>query len=109
MKDVRVVSEGKNFFAEDDAGNRVQLYKGVSVEEYANDGTLYNIEGLFNNIYKGAAEVQPVSVEKNCLDGIINITELNDSNNAVYNIAGQRVNGSFRGIVIINGKKYSVK
>jgi hypothetical protein len=106
---VRVVSEGKNFFAEDNAGNRVQLYKGVSVEEYANDGTLYNIEGLFNNIYKGAAEVQPVNVEKSGIDGIINITELNDTNKVIYNIAGQRVNGSFRGIVIINGKKYSVK
>ncbi len=109
LKNVRVVSEGKNFFAEDNAGNRVQLYKGVSVEEYANDGTLYNIEGLFNNIYKGAAEVQPVNVEKSGIDGIINITELNDTNKVIYNIAGQRVNGSFRGIVIINGKKYSVK
>lgn len=109
LKNVRVVSEGNNYFAEDNAGNRVQLYKGVSVAEYAIDGTLYNIEGLFNNIYKGAAEVQPVNVVKSDLDGISNITELNGTDNAIYNIAGQRVNGSFRGIVIINGKKHSVK
>lgn len=41
----------------------------------------------------------------------INLIENNSnvSNNAIYNLAGQKVDASYKGIVIKNGKKYLMK
>ena len=41
--------------------------------------------------------------------GIANIEAAKAENDAIYNMAGQRVNGSYKGIVIKNGKKVFVK
>ena len=45
------------------------------------------------------------------VDGIENIVvdEAVKGNGAIYNIAGQRVDKSYKGIVIKNGKKYIAK
>ena len=58
---VKIVADGKNYFAVD-GDNRIQLYKGVDVSGYADNEKTYNIKALFNAIYKGAAEIQPVEV-----------------------------------------------
>lgn len=41
------------------------------------------------------------------VDGIESVYTLpeTDGNNQMYNLSGQKVNSSYRGIVIINGKK----
>ena len=106
MKNVKVVKEGdKNFFAVDGEGNKVQLYKGLDVSSYADDGFLYDIEGVFNNIYKGAPEVQPISATQTVAEGIAHVVTCINDNSNVYNLSGQRVDANYRGVVIVNGKK----
>ena len=39
------------------------------------------------------------------LSGITGIEAAKTDNGAIYNLAGQKVNGSFKGVVIKNGKK----
>ncbi len=47
------------------------------------------------------------SAEASDASGILQIEKANDNTiSELFNIAGQRVNNSFKGIVIINGKKY---
>ncbi|MBQ2496587.1 MAG: chitobiase/beta-hexosaminidase C-terminal domain-containing protein, partial [Prevotella sp.] len=108
LKSVKVVKDGDNYFAVDNAENKVQLYKGLDVSSFADDGKLYDVEGVFNNIYKGAPEVQPIDVTEAVSEGIANIVT-NNANAKVYNLAGQRVADSYKGVVIVNGKKFIVK
>ena len=58
---VKIVSEEKNYFAVD-GENKVQLFKGIDVSSYADNEKTYDIKALFNNIYKGDAEIQPLEV-----------------------------------------------
>ena len=47
------------------------------------------------------------SAEASDASGILQIEKANDNTiSELFNIAGQRVNNSFKGIVITNGKKY---
>lgn len=108
LKSVKVVKDGNNYFAVDNAENKVQLYKGLDVSSFADDGKLYDVEGVFNNIYKEAPEVQPINVTEAVSEGIANIVT-NNANVKVYNLAGQRVADSYKGVVIVNGKKFIVK
>ncbi len=108
LKSVKVVKDGNNYFAVDNAENKVQLYKGLDVSSFADDGKLYDVEGVFNNIYKNAPEVQPIDVTEAVSEGIANIVTIN-ANAKVYNLAGQRVADSYKGVVIVNGKKFIVK
>ncbi|MBR5062592.1 MAG: chitobiase/beta-hexosaminidase C-terminal domain-containing protein [Prevotella sp.] len=105
LHNVKVVADGSNYFAEDADGQRVQLYKGIDVSALAGDGFLYDIEGLFNNIYRNAPEVQPVKATQTVAEGIAHVvTRINDNSN-IYNLSGQRVDANYRGVVIVNGKK----
>ena len=108
LQSVKVVKDGNNYFAVDNAENKVQLYKGLDVSSFADDGKLYDVEGVFNNIYKNAPEVQPIDVTEAVSEGIANIVT-NNANAKVYNLAGQRVADSYKGMVIVNGKKFIVK
>ena len=52
------------------------------------------------------------NVEDYVLDGVTGISNLNvqnAGNGQLFNVAGQRVSGSYKGIVIANGKKFVVK
>ena len=108
IEGVTITSEQSNYYASDGT-NQVQLYKKVGlddiVKDYANDGKSYNVTAVFNNIYSGRAEIQPISVEVST--GIESVTvEEFDENAPMYNLAGQRVSKDAKGIVIQNGKKY---
>lgn len=106
LHNVKVVAEGSNYYAEDANGERVQLYKGIDVSALVGDGFLYDIEGVFNNIYKNAPEIQPIDATQTVAEGIATVNMLDGTGSAViYNLAGQRVNANYRGVVIVNGKK----
>ena len=95
-----------NYYAEAD-GQKVQLYKGIDVSAYAGDGKEYDITAVFNAIYNGAAEIQPIEVAvANSIDGIEAGTE---GSQPVYNLAGQRLQKPQKGLNIIGGKKVIVK
>ncbi len=106
LHNVKVVADGSNYYAEDADGQRVQLYKGIDVSALAGDGFLYDIEGVFNNIYKNAPEIQPIDATQTVAEGIVNVETLTEDNAKAYNLAGQRVSASQKGIVIVNGKKW---
>lgn len=94
-----------NYFVVDEDGNKVQLYKGLDVSGFKDDGKTYYITAVFNAIYSGAAELQPISVTENDPTAISNVNAETASDRVIYNIAGQRMNKLSKGINIVNGKK----
>jgi len=107
LEGVTIVSEEKNYYAVS-GEEKVQLYSRSRADLYKNiadDGNQYDVIALFNNIYKGAAEIDPVEIN-GVGTGINNINAENVENAPAYNMAGQRVSNSFKGIVIKNGKKF---
>ena len=84
------------------------MFKGIDVSSYADKDKTYVIKALFNNIYKGTAEIQPVEVTEGT-SGVNAVTVEKAQNNIRYNLAGQRVDESYKGVVIMNGKKFVVK
>lgn len=94
-----------NYFVVDEDGNKVQLYKGLDVSGFAGDGKKYYITAVFNAIYSGAAELQPITVTENDPTAISNVNAETASDRVIYNIAGQRMNKLSKGINIVNGKK----
>ncbi len=87
---------------------QIQIYNKFHIAEYEDlapfVGKTYTISGIIE-AYKSSYELCPVE------DGISETTGINDINTeetataVVYNIAGQRVNDNYKGIVIVNGKK----
>ena len=96
-----------NYFAVSGT-DKVQLYSGTNSSLYtqlADDGNTHSIIAVFNNIYKGTAEIEPVNIDGNTT-GINNISFDNDNNTPSFNINGQRVSDSFKGMIVKKGKKY---
>ena len=72
------------------------------------DGETYTVVGIVVTYYNKTdktvtAELAPI---KDVVTGINDIKAETKSNGAVYNLAGQKVDGSYKGIVIRDGKKY---
>lgn len=66
------------------------------------DGTYTSI-GVYNE--KKDNTVLPMLFAENDNTGVSNIRNTEVRNDAIYNIAGQRVNKDYKGLVIVNGKK----
>ena len=110
LEGVTVVSEGSNYYAVS-GEDKVQLYSRSRADLYKNvadDGNQYDIIALFNNIYKGAVELDPVEIN-GAGTGISNIRAEKSNDTPAYNMAGQRINNTAKGIVIKNGKKVILK
>ncbi len=108
IENVKITSEvsGKytNYYATNGT-DKIQLYGADDVvEKYANDETEYNITAVVSMYNK--AQLLPVSVET--ATGITDITVEKefDENAPIYNLSGQRVDKSAKGILIQNGKKF---
>jgi hypothetical protein len=83
----------------------VQWYLQYTVEGKTMEN-LIDAEGTKNFYVKEGAGTDPYEFGTS---GISTIVVNTNANNAIYNIAGQRVNNSFKGIVVKNGNKYVVK
>lgn len=115
IKDVKIVSEVSgdytNFYAITEAGDKIQLHTSSKsprknlYEDKANDGKQYQIIALFNNIFKGAPQIDPVHIDNTTGINTMNVQEL-EGNAPMYNLAGQRVDKTYKGVVIQNGKKF---
>lgn len=111
VKNVTISTDGAEnpkFYA-NEGENNVQIYNSFHVEGYNNDGlaamvgeTLYNIKGIAYT-YNSTPELVPV--DGGIVTGISDIKYNETENGVIYNIAGQRVDASYKGIVIMNGKK----
>jgi len=71
-----------------------------------NTESLINMTGAENFYVKEGAGTSPYIFGT---DGISSVVKSNTVNAASYNLAGQRVSGDYKGIVVKNGKKYVVK
>ena len=70
------------------------------------EGEKYTVTGLYGAIFKGTPEILPTqAVVPGSSTGISNITTSAADNAPVYNLAGQKVNAAYKGVVIKNGKK----
>ena len=70
------------------------------------EGEKYTVTGLYGAIFKGTPEILPTqAVVSGTPTGITNITTSATDNAPAYNLAGQKVNAAYKGVVIKNGKK----
>lgn len=72
---------------------------------WVRDAVLYFTAPLEGYDYKAAAEALKSDIET----AIETVEAAPAKDNALYNVAGQKVNASYKGIVIKNGKKYLLK
>ena len=118
IKDVKFTKESvtsgtstrTNYYI-NDGDQKVQLYDKFQVSDLATltDGETYTVQGLFGQIFKDVPEILMTKKVAETT-GINNITtEAADANAPAFNLAGQRVNAAYKGIVVKNGKKYVVK
>ena len=109
LSKVTIEKDGSNYYAVS-GSSKVQLFKGIDVSSFAGDGKSYYVTALFNNFYKGAAELQPLTVtEENptAINSVEKVVKANDG--VIYNLNGQRLAQPMKGLNIRNGKKFIVK
>ncbi len=108
FQNVQIVADGTKYYAvfgED----KIQLYGGIAVKDFAGDGKAYNVAGVFNNIYKNVAQIEPTAVTPYEATGINSVESNVNNSNAIYNMAGQRLQKLQKGLNIVGGKKVVVK
>ncbi len=107
------------YYATDANGNQVQIYNGFhntafdNLESFVGSKT-YDITGIIvayqsKTMTEPIYEIYPIEMTESTT-GIseVSVSTL-DPNAPVYNLSGQRVNSSFKGVIIQNGKKFIVK
>ena len=72
---------------------------------WVRDAVLYFTAPLDDYNYAAAAE----ALKSDIATAIETVEAAPAKDNALYNVAGQKVNASYKGIVIKNGKKYLLK
>ena len=97
-----------NYYA-NDGEQKIMIYdkfnKVGGVAELT-EGEKYTVTGLYGAIFMGTPEILPTqAVVPGTSTGITNITTSATDNAPAYNLAGQKVNAAYKGIVIKNGKK----
>ena len=99
---------GKYNYYANDGEQKIMIYdkfnKVGGVAELT-EGEKYNVVGLYGAIFKGTPEIIPTQAVVPTSTGISNITVTTADNAPAYNLAGQKVNAAYKGIVIKNGKK----
>ena len=85
---------GKNVTTKDEEGNETTTFEAgdtyYTFQKYSGTG----------NILISSSEIEPVDAA-----GIQAVKTVNAQNDAIFNIAGQRVNANYKGVVIVNGPK----
>lgn len=113
FQNVQITSEVSgtktNYYAVS-GGDKILLYGNDKVvKDFAGDGKSYNVTGVFNNIYNKLAQIEPTAVTPYDPAGINGIEANVNNNNAIFNIAGQRLQKLQKGLNIVGGKKIIVK
>lgn len=97
-----------NYYA-NDGEQKIMIYdkfnKVGGVAELT-EGEKYTVTGLYGAIFKGTPEIFPTqAVVPGSSTGITNITTSEADNAPIFNLAGQKVGKSYKGVVIKAGKK----
>ena len=86
-------------------GVDVKGYNQFGIEIAApEDGKTYNITGVIS-VYNADVQFQPIAIEDAGTTGI-NALKAAAQNGAIYNVAGQKVNAGYKGLIIMNGNKF---
>ena len=101
--------EGKFNYYANDGEQKIMIYDKFSkvggVAELT-EGETYTVTGLYGAIFKGTPEILPTqAVVPGSSTGITNITTSAADNAPIFNLAGQKVGKSYKGVVIKAGKK----
>lgn len=94
---------------------KVQIFDKYAlsvIPEEIDETKKYDVTGTFGAIYNSAPEIFPTKIEESTGTGIKSVNVNNNVNvntDAIFNLSGQRVNDTYRGIVIKNGKKFVQK
>ena len=88
--------------SENDVNGDGTVDKNDQEEVFVAEDTYYTFQKYSGtgNILISSIEIEPVDAA-----GIQAVTAVNAQNDAIFNIAGQRVNANYKGVVIVNGKK----
>ena len=97
-----------NYYA-NDGEQKIMIYdkfnKVGGVAELT-EGETYTVTGLYGAIFRGTPEILPTqAVVPGTPTGINNITTSAADNAPIFNLAGQKVGKSYKGVVIKAGKK----
>ena len=97
-----------NYYA-NDGEQKIMIYdkfnKVGGVAELT-EGETYTVTGLYGAIFKGTPEILPTQkVVPGTSTGINNFTTSAADNAPIFNLAGQKVGKSYKGVVIKAGKK----
>ena len=105
------------YYATDVNGNQVQIYNGFHDTAFDNLDTFvgskaYDVTGIIvayqsKSMTEPIYEIYPVEIQESSSTGIteVSVNSL-DVNAPIYNLAGQRVDATFKGVVLQNGKKF---
>ena len=101
--------EGKFNYYANDGEQKIMIYdkfnKVGGVAELT-EGETYTVTGLYGAIFKGTPEILPTQkVVPGTSTGINNFTTSAADNAPIFNLAGQKVGKSYKGVVIKAGKK----
>ena len=101
--------EGRFNYYANDGEQKIMIYdkfnKVGGVAELT-EGEKYTVTGLYGAIFKGTPEILPTQkVTAGTPTGINNITTSAADNAPIFNLAGQKVGKSYKGVVIKAGKK----
>ena len=104
LKNVNVYAVGTKYYIKN-GDDSIQVYNGFHIDGYTVAAAEnVDVKGIMVR-YKNTYEIYPT--EAPATTGINKITNnASDENAPVYNLAGQRVDKSYKGIVIKKGKKY---
>ncbi len=81
---------------------------GLKFKPISNEGTFYLNDCVFIVAKKSAAGVRVIWLDEETT-AIKNVKAAKGENGAIYNLAGQKVNAAYKGVVIKDGKKYIQK
>ena len=98
-------AETTTYYAADEAGAKIQLFSpSDDITAKVNDGKKYDIEAIFAGAGSNKS-ITPLAISETTAINNITTDEALKQDAPIYNLAGQRVGESYKGIVIVNGKK----
>lgn len=99
-------AETPTYYAADEADAKIQLFSpSDDITAKANNGKKYDIEAIFAGAETNKMNITPLAISETTAINNITTDEALKQNAPIYNLAGQRVGESYKGIVIVNGKK----
>lgn len=116
LKSVIITSRKENYSTvydlTDESGNVVTAPSCMSddLSAKANDGNKYDVKAIFESVNKDGKPQLTLLGFYESASGITSVTrQESDSDATIYNMSGQRVGKSYKGLVVKAGKKYIAK